>query len=259
MSVGTPTVRAGRSWRWWDALRLGLVALWLAAAGTAWWTAPRTQSYDQARADLAAGRVVAYQWGDHWDADRRPPWFDTSDLQSSGTLGPLFGWRTTDGRVWWTDTEHFGEVTTTGAVDESSYTGPGAVGLAQHLRAADLEDRSGSLQPLGPVVSGTGLAAAVIILGVVVGGPAPVLGTRWFWFWLVCLVPLGLGLLWWLAREHPWSRAASPPATPAGPRAPDRGPLGFALGLLATLLISLLVLALGQILGDQWVPRMDAG
>ncbi|MBQ1025483.1 hypothetical protein [Micromonospora sp. C95] len=252
----TRTEGAGRRWRWWAALRLIIVMLWLVAAGTAWWTAPRQQSYDQAEADVAAGRVVAHQWGERWDAERRTPWFGTADLESSGPLGPLFAWRTTDGRVWWTDTTYFDQVTIIGTVHERSYDGPGAVAIAERLQAAGLDSRSAALQPLGNLVAGTGLAAAVAIIGVLLAGPAPVQGTRWFWFWLVCLVPFGLGLLWWLARERPWTYADSPPA---GPRQRSHGALGFVLGLVAALLSSMLVLVLGQLLGDWWVPRLDAG
>ncbi|WBB49810.1 hypothetical protein O3597_04835 [Verrucosispora sp. WMMA2044] len=250
-------VPADRRRHWWTVLRLGVVALWLVAAGTAWWTAPRQQSYDQAEADLAAGRVVAHQWGDRWDADRRTPWFGTADLESSGRLGPLFAWRTPDGRVWWTDTTYFDQVTIIGTVHEMSYDGPGAVAFAEQLQAAGLAaGRSGVLQPIGQVVAGTGFAAAVVVIGVLLAGPAPVLGTRWFWFWLICLVPFGLGILWWLARERPWAHADSPPT---GPRQHRHGALGFAIGLLAALLNSMLLLALGQLLGDWWVPRLDAG
>lgn len=262
----------GRTWRWWDVLRLALVVLWLLAAVLAWWTAPRKQSYDQAKADVAAGRVTAYQWGDRWDGDDPGPWFGVSALQSAGTLGPLFAWRTPDGQVRWTDTVDFDEVTTTGAVDDKSYSGAGAVGIAQELRAAGLEHRGGDVDSPGPVVAGIGFVLAAIFLGTVVAGPAPVLGTRWFWFWLVSLAPLGLGLLFWLARDRPWSRSAVPaPAVPApavpAPAAPapaagraerrDRGILGFAIGVLAAILISILLLTLHGILGDWWVPRPD--
>jgi hypothetical protein len=62
-----------------------------------------------------------------------------------------------------------------------------------------------------------------------------VLGTRWFWFWLVTMAPFGLGLLFWLFRDRPWTRAT--PA-PDGPPRRDRGILGFCIGVLATILIS---------------------
>jgi hypothetical protein len=34
--------------------------------------------------------------------------------------------------------------------------------------------------------------------------PQPRRATRWGWFW-VFSIPLGLGILWWLLDEHPWS------------------------------------------------------
>ena len=173
--VGAPAARTGR---WWSALRLALVLLWLLAAVTTWWTAPRQQGYDQARADAAAGRVTAFQWGDRWEVDSPPRWFDTPALRSSGTLGPLFAWRTPDGRVHWTDTDRFDEVTITDTVDDGSYSGPGAVGIAQDLRASGLEHRAGAVLLPVAVVIWAGLVLAAISLGVLVAGPAPGPGRR---------------------------------------------------------------------------------
>jgi hypothetical protein len=252
MNEGAP---AERTWRWWGALRFVLVLLWLLAATAAWWTAPRKQSYDQARADVAAGRVTAFQWGDRWNADGPLPQLGTYALQRSGTLGPLLAWRTPDGRVNWTDTDDFGEVTTVGAIDQRSYSGPGALAIAQDIRAAGLEHRAGDVRSLGPVITGIGLVLAAIVLGVVVAGPAPVLGTRWFWFWLVYTAPYGLGLLFWLARDRPWSRTAASSAASGDVERRDRGILGLVIGLLATILISVLLVVLHEVLGDRWVPR----
>ncbi|MGV9982369.1 hypothetical protein ACWDUH_32405 [Micromonospora wenchangensis] len=255
MSQGVSGVASGR---WWGALRITLVLLWLLGAATTWWTAPRQQDHDRAGADVAAGRVVAYQWGDRWEVDRSPPWFGSATLWASGRHGPLFAWRTSDGRVHWTDTDRFGQVTTTGAVEQESYSGPGAVGIAQELRAAGLEHRAGDLH--GPVsaVGGAGVLLAVGALVVVVAGPAPVRGTRWYWFWLIFLSPYGLGLLLWTARERPWSRSAAAVAVrnPTAPR--DRGVLGFGLGILASVLLGAVLLILHEALGDWWVPRPDA-
>ncbi|GAA0364283.1 hypothetical protein GCM10009541_03240 [Micromonospora gifhornensis] len=252
MNEGAPGAPAGRTWRWWPALRLALVLLWLLAAGMTWWTAPRQQGYDQARADAAAGRITAYQWGDRWDVSTPPRWFDTPALHSSDTLGPLFAWRTPDGRRHWTDTDRFDQVTITDTVDNGSYSGPGAIGVAQDLRASGLEHRAGALHLPTPVVIWAGLVLAVISVGVVVAGPAPVRGTRWFWFWLISITPYGLGLLYWWAREHPWSASA----TPAGHvDRRDSGILGLGLGILASIVISLVLLALHTALGDRWVPQ----
>ncbi|TDC66335.1 hypothetical protein E1258_03105 [Micromonospora sp. KC207] len=258
MDQGGPVASPGRAWRWWGALRLALVLLWLLAAVTTWWTAPRKQSYDQARADVAAGRVTAYQWGDRWGVGSSPRWFGTPALQGSGTLGPLIAWRTPDGRVHWTDTDIFGQVTTTGAVDQGSYSGPGAVGIAQDLRAAGLEHRAGVVPSPASAVTWIDLFLAAVVLGVVVAGPAPVRGTRWFWFWLIYLTPHGLGLLFWLARDHPWSRPAVPAAARSRVERRHSGILGFGIGILAAMLIGAVLLILRQALGDWWVPRPDA-
>ncbi|MFY1651699.1 hypothetical protein ACN27J_12495 [Solwaraspora sp. WMMB762] len=256
MSDGLRGLAIVRAVPWWTVLRLVIVLLWLVAAATAWWTAPRQHDYDQAKADVAAGRVVAYQWGDRWDQSRRG-WFDVAELRSSGQLGPLFGWRTADGRVRWTNTATFGEVTAAAADGGSgSYAGPGAAALARDLRAAGLEQRAGGVQSAVRVGTQFGFVLLVIFLVVLVGGPAPVLGTRWYWFWLVFLAPFGLGLLWWLGLERPWSgRAAALSGVVGVDRRRYTGVLGFAFGLLAALAVSLLSMVLHGVLGDWWVPR----
>lgn len=69
------------------------------------------------------------------------------------------------------------------------------------------------------------------------------------------LTPLGLGLLFWLVREHPWARSA-PHAAPSGSgERRDRGALGFAIGLILAILHIAVVPILHKALGDWWVPR----
>jgi hypothetical protein len=244
----------GSNWRWWAGLRALVLLLWLVAAATNWWIAPRQSTYEQARADIAAGRVAAYQWGDRWENHNSRWWFPDTTMRSSGTLGPLFTWQTGDGRVHWTDSGDFEQVTRTGTVDEKNYAGVGAVGLGQDLLAAGLEGRSGDLDPLGGIIIGVGTVLVLTFLGVLLAGPEPVLGTRWFWFWLVCTAPYGLGLLFWTVRDRPWTRAEPP--VPEGGRTPrrDRGFLGLCIGVLSTMVISLLLFALNAVLGDRWIP-----
>ncbi|GAB1691857.1 hypothetical protein [Krasilnikovia sp. M28-CT-15] len=243
-----------RTWPWWAVLRIAVVVLWLLAAATAWWTAPRQQSYQQARADVAAGRVAEHQWGDRWDGDTRR-WFGDPTLLSSGTLGPLFAWRTPDGRWHWTDTDTYGEVRVADA-DEKTYAGPGAAALAQDLRAADLEGTSGDVAQT-PVITWMEVLLAVVFLGVLVAGPAPRRGTRWYWFWVVTFVPYGLGLLFWTTREHPWARSAAVDTAPGAERPRDSGFRGLAVGILSAIVIGLVMLALQQVLGDWWLPDQD--
>jgi hypothetical protein len=226
-----------------------VIGLWLVAAATAWWTAPRQATYEQATADIRAQQVTGYEWGDRWRDERARPWFSGAVLESSGTLGPLFVWRTGSGRLFWADTADFDEVRSTGALDEQAYSGIGAVGIAQDLRAAGAAEPTG-IEARGRWADGIGIALALIFIVVLLAGPAPVHGTRWFWWWLVVLTPYGLGLLFWLARDRPWSR--SPEVADGRPR--DRGILGFGLGLFATFLINIVLLLLNGALGDRWVP-----
>ncbi|WP_436531005.1 hypothetical protein [Actinoplanes sp. HUAS TT8] len=245
----------------WRVLRVALLVLWLLAAAGSWWTAPRQVGYDEARAAIADKSLTVYQWGDTWDSNSRFVWFAAATLLSSGQPGPTFAWRTADGRVRWADTESFDQVTTTVAVD--GYSGPGAAGLAQQLQAAGLENRSGSVEAPGPWATGAAAVLALAVLVVIIAGPAPVLGTRWFWFWLTSLAPLGLGVIFWLLRDRPWSRSARPAEQPGRPwsrvtragASRDRGWFGLVLGLLAAFLLGVVLTVLNSLLGDRWVPQ----
>lgn len=243
-----PVVAAVRTWRWWDVLRLALVLLWLVAAVGSWWTAPRQESYEQARADVAAGRATAYRWGDEWETDTLRRWMPVETLRSSGPLGPLFAWRTPDGRVHWTDTDDYHNVTITTDADQESHSGAGAARIAQDLQAAGLEHRGGDVNVIGRGLSVVGGILAVVFLGVLVTGPAPTRGTRWFWFWVAYFLPYGLGLLAWLARERPWSLAAPTVTASDGVDRRDRGIRGFTLGILGSLLIGVVSMTLQAVL-----------
>lgn len=254
MSERTLVVQAGRTWRWWGLLRVALVLLWLFVATMNWWTAPRKQTYDQAGVALSAGHVTAYQWGDRWDADSPRLWLSGFALRSSGTLGLLFVWRTSDGRVYWIHTNDYDQVTNTGKVDEDGYSGAGAVAVAENIQAAGLEHRNGDVEPYGGVLNWAGLVLGLVAVGAVVAGPTPARGTRWYWFWLVYITPFGLGLLFWLARDRPWSRSAAPSVF-GGPERRRRGAVGLGVGIIAAILISILQLILHNVLGDRWVPN----
>jgi hypothetical protein len=250
----TVVVTVGRAWpppapdRRWGIARAGLVLVWVVAAGLSWWTAPQEAGYDQARQDLAGGRVAAYQWGDRWDDGNAQRWFGSPALASSGgTLGPLFVWRTTAGRVHWVDAGRFDGVD---AVPDGRYSGPGAAALARDAEARGVGGQALVGSWSSAVIAWSGAVLGLTFLGVVIWGPAPVRGTRWFWFWVAALAPYGLGLLFWLARDRPWARSATSDGRPR-----DRGPAGFAIGFLSTILVSIVLLVLHEVLGEFWVPR----
>jgi hypothetical protein len=220
---------------WWQVLRVVLVLGWIAWAAITWWAAPRESTADQVRADIAAQRLTYYEWGDGWKNDGGlvspfPVWLRDGD-------GSMLLWHTTDGR------RHYL------SVDEPTAgagLGPEASALDQQLQA--YEGQRPVDPPVGAVVSGLLIAGAVLGLWALVSGPDPVIGTRWFWFWLVSGVPFGLGALWWLARERPWSS-----------RAPVRDRrlkwwAGIGIGFVASLVIGLALMGLRRVVGDDVVP-----
>jgi hypothetical protein len=247
VSSSAPVAAAGQLPRTWGFARIGLVLLWVLAAGLSWWTSPQEESYDQAGKDLAAGRVAAYQWGDRWDDQNQQRWFGSPELTSSGsTLGPLFVWRTTDGRVHWVDAERFDEVD---AVNDGRWSGPGAAALGREVEARGAGSQELTVGWVSAAVAWSGVALGLTFLGVVIWGPAPARGTRWFWFWVGALVPFGLGLLFWLARDRPWARSAVPDG-----RSRDGGLAGFAIGFLSSIFLGFVLIGLHELFGEFWVP-----
>ena len=83
-------------------------------------------------------------------------------------------------------------------------------------------------------------------------------GTRWFWFWVLTGVPLGLGQIWWLARERPWYPADQPSPDASGRDQRDRYYVGLLIGIATSIAASVLLYGLRHLLGDWYVPH-DAG
>ncbi|WP_229074672.1 hypothetical protein [Actinoplanes sp. DH11] len=144
--------------------------------------------------------------------------------------------------MYWTDTSLAETDQTTVDVGGVRFTGGAAV-LAREL------DRP----PSDEVISwrgrlqGISVLLALTTLLVVAGGPAPVRGTRWYWFWVTLFVPYGLGLILWLFRDRPWVRAAE-----QGER--DSGWFGAVTAVLANFMIPIVVFGLSRLLGDRWIP-----
>ncbi|MFI7544933.1 hypothetical protein [Actinoplanes sp. NPDC049599] len=221
--VGRPKIS------WWQVLRVVLVLGWVAWAALTWWMAPRESTAAQARADIAAQRLTYYEWGDGWQNDGGLVSPFPAGLEQWGGPGPMLLWHTTDGRRHFTTIDE-PTAAATGVVG-TLLSGPEATALDQELQA--YETRRPADPPTGAVQGGLLIAGSVLFLWALVSAAEPVTGTKWFWFWLVSGVPLGLGLLWWLARERPWSS-----------RAAEREPrlrwwAGIGIGILAGLVVSL--------------------
>jgi hypothetical protein len=195
---------------------------------------------------LAAGGVVSVQWGDQWqggadDWDYRPM------LSSSGDGGRIVAWRTTDWRLHYTDTST--DTGTGGSVDQR------VAAIRQATTAAGLTP--GSITDDRPVRIGTAISllVALFVVALLVNGPVPMIGTRWYWWWIFVGLPFGLGLVYWLWRERPWSRTAEVPLGPPNRDPRRRWYLGILAGLLASMVVGLATALLRHLLGDGIVPN----
>jgi hypothetical protein len=210
----------------WAVLRVGVVLLWVAWAALALWTAPRPSTVDAARADLAAGRVVAAQWATGWD---NSDFWGAPPTPHYATEGYKLVYRTADLRV------HHAEVS----------SGPERNALDQAMLADLGLGGSTTVHWVGWL----GLGPVLVGLAVLLGGPPPAVGTRWYWFWMGG-VPFGLGLLYWLAVERPWAHPAPPAVDPKTGRARRRNGLtGFAFMILSSIALSILAALLGTAFG----------
>ena len=72
------------------------------------------------------------------------------------------------------------------------------------------------ISPMVPLLPGLAFLVMAGLVGLLVAGPQPRRFTKWGWFWLITLLPAGLGAVWWLLREAPWDRhmSAEPPLPP---------------------------------------------
>ncbi|GIF76222.1 hypothetical protein Asi02nite_57400 [Asanoa siamensis] len=229
------------------ALRVGLALLWVAWAVVTWWSAPRAATIAEAQADAAAGRIVAHYWADSFAASANDTlWFAPPQV-STIYDGPaqMLVWRAGFGRV------HY-------ALVADIVTEPGPRGLvvvepnpADPLRAALPAGQHGN--PIPSVASVLALTIALVCFAVLIQGPAPKLGTRWFWFFLG-LLPFGLGVLLWLRAERPWTEP-EPPAPDKKTGQPKRytGLTGLGLLIVGGIVISILV-ALLRSLPEWLVP-----
>ncbi|MEU4564159.1 hypothetical protein AB0F72_37750 [Actinoplanes sp. NPDC023936] len=138
-----------------------------------------------------------------------------------------------------------GADTTLAPVDQTSVEingiqyGGGAAVLARELD----QPPAGTLIPWRGWLQGISAVLALGTLLVVIAGPAPVRGTRWYWFWLTLVTSYGLGMLLWLFRDRPWVSVTEEP----GDR--DRGLIGLGAALLANIAIAIVLFGVGRLLG----------
>ncbi|HOT57557.1 MAG TPA: hypothetical protein PLU20_09155 [Ornithinibacter sp.] len=173
-------------------------AVWLIAM---WVTQPRIVPPSQLEADLAQGQVTSFGVvrlvetdGGFFISGGRTSVEPAGDGRDA--LGETVDeWPSSDGRLtvaYWVDSP----VADLRVIDPDRAAPPELEAIADRLGAAAVEDRTRSLtySTFSDGVSKADVAISLVALLVVVMGPRPGRGTRWFWFWLIWL-PFGLGLL----------------------------------------------------------------
>ncbi|MGZ4653740.1 MAG: hypothetical protein ACXVYY_05940 [Oryzihumus sp.] len=242
MDGGTATVDAtttsARTGTLLRALAWLLLAGWAVTLGLTLWTRPGESTPQQLRADVAAGRVDHYEVV-YGTRTGHGPWnVSTTDFNLS-PIGPGIAWSLHDGRRRWASItgvpvdlnssppQAHAPLNPDGTPTGEPLTDPLVAPLVAAL------DRDGATSPvpqpelLEPLVVVVGLTGLVML----VTGPPPHRGTKWFWFWLLG-VSAGLGLVAWLVLEHLF-----PPRSKVTRR--QRGLTGFALSFVAASLVNI--------------------
>jgi hypothetical protein len=213
-----------------------LLAGWASTVALTFWTLPRESTPQQLRADIAAGRVAHY--AQVYGLVHQPgPWHVTTTDFSASSAAPGIAWSLHDGRRRWASIT--GVPVDLGSPAPQNLTplnpdgtaGPPVVQPATAPFIAAL-DRSGATRglPSDELLQVAVTVITVMSLVMLLAGPPPQRGTKWFWFWL-WQTPLGLGFAGWLVLEHVW-----PPRQPVARR--QRGLLGFILGQAASFVLS---------------------
>lgn len=189
-------------WRGHDVRRLvgaGLVALWVVWLAVLWAGQVRVVPLSTLEDDLEAGRVLSYRevvLDRHGDA----PWTGSHQVAYTDVddRGRLTGDPEEDGRgvrslAYWVE----GPVASQRAVDPGLSQPSDPEATVDLLRATGVTADTG----FGSVFYGRSdrmgqlaLVLGLVAFGLIVLGPRPGRGTRWFWFWLLW-APFALGVL----------------------------------------------------------------
>jgi hypothetical protein len=233
--------------RWWQAARILVIALVVAGCALSWWGNPRKSTFEQARADIAAGSMIEYQWGESWSGTGLGSWFDSYSLKQTPVWGPIYAWRTADRKVHWIDTS---EVQVTNPQQRAGYTDPAAAEIGvQLLQTGSADKEFVGVARSSTWVYGAGFGLLLLMVAALLSKNRPVRGTRWYWFFVVLAVPYGLGLVYWSLTDRPWNASAAERDNRR------RGWVGLVTGLVAAIALTALVYGLNLLLGDRWVPQ----
>lgn len=166
---------------------LGVVVVTTAAA---LWGSYRQASSEDFTEDLAAGEVESYTGG---PTDLiEPGWRFSCTVGAVDEQSPMTVW-TTGPWPW----QRFGFST-------NELRG----GQGRALRLGEAAGLEATPLPGTNWVAIGAFLAFLLVVATIVSGPQPRRFTKWGAFWMATL-PLGVGQVWLLVAEAPWSRAAS--------------------------------------------------
>ncbi len=230
--------------------------LWLAAF---WVTQPRIVPQDFVAADLARGDVTAYRLVTVDQDFGRGPFSSAEGIDvyaaSDDQDGVVDG--AADGRpvtvAYWVDAP----VATLRVLDTNGLSSDTPAALVETFRAAGVPEAEASRFYRGLPSDRIASAGAVLLFVgflVVVLGPRPRRGTRWFWFWIVG-GPLSVGLPIFAVAELLRPRyEAEGTVHPPGVAGRWSGLAGFALGVVLSLALGWVLLTLSG-LSPVWFIR----
>lgn len=252
-----PRVWTGWSDRLVVALGGAVVAVVAVLLASAWQTGLRASTFQQLQSDLADGTVQQWYAAEQLesgplDLTRAPASGVRGDLEEAGEgvdlppegdpLGGILVWRAWGSTGWQAASSSamnsVSEDYRESATEEST-------ALVGQLRAAQVpmkpvEFSEGSWEAVAVSLGGLALLAFLVM------GPAPRVGTRWFWLWVMLTLPAASGVVAYAVLELVGIR-----------RRPDR-PLDRRIsglrGFLGSILVSMVLLAVAHTLRDNGAP-----
>lgn len=277
-AVQTPTLTQPRELPEWHVRFLAafggaVVVVWCVLAGNAWQEGLRASTFEELRADIEHGVVSewyvsdqlysapldstrAQQSGtsDGGSADTVPDDGTVTDAEGNPVEDGTFRTAAGDpigGMIVWRSWGHTGwQIASTDSLlhvsdDFHMPANEQSAAMVAQLREAGVPMRPNNWD-VGSQLDLLYVLGALLLTGRLVAGPAPRVGTRWFWFWVIVLSPASVGAVVYAVMELMGFR-----------RRPD-GPLerrlrgGFAF--LGCLVLSIVVSAGLAYLRSRGVP-----
>lgn len=203
----------------------GAVAVALILLGSLWSSGLRASSFEELRGDLRDGAVLEWYVADNvargdfdvmqanqttTSQEVSPDGVPAGNMDSDVFAGGIIVWRTMGGTGWHVAAADM-DLSGTGGFGASA--SPESTALVTQLRAAGVSMRPYYFRD-ATAIGGIAVFGGVLLFIGMVAGPAPRVGTRWFWFWIFVVAPLCLGFIAYAVMELiGFRRRPDPPLT----------------------------------------------